>query len=313
MKIVFLDRSHLQCEEETFDYSPLEHLGQFQRVDVKTKEELVSAAQGAKVLITGKLQLPQEVLAKLDGVELILKAGTSCDKIDVAAANNYGITVANLPGYGGYAVAQSTWAMLMALVGSLLPYDQAVKANQWQQLQFRYPVTELRGKTLGIIGLGAISRQMVTFAHAFGMNVTIHTRFPDPSLNVTYVELPQIADADIVTIHCMLDKRTRGMVDRPFLKRMSPKAYLINTARAAIVDEEALIWAIAENQIAGAALDGFWQEPPDKDHPLFQYDNVLLTPHIAWAPIETRQGMIHALAELIQAYFSGNPRNIVTP
>ena len=314
MKIVFLDQSHLRKDGESFDFSALEKLGQFSLHDVRDHEDIMRVAADAEIVITGKCRLDRELLSRLRKTRLVLKAGTSCDKIDVAAARESDITVCNLPGHAEIPVAQNTFALLLSLAGSILPYDTAVKRNLWAECQYSFPSVCLSGKTLGIIGFGAIGRRVAALAEAFGMRILVHTRFPLPSPTVTYVRLREIAvESDFVSLHCMLSEKTKNLVNRDFLHQMKSTAYLINTARAGLVDEADLLRALNDRTIAGAAFDGFWQEPAPKDHPLFLQENFLITPHVAWAARETRQEMIESIAHTIASFQLGNPCNEVVP
>ena len=171
----------------------------------------------------------------------------------------------------------------------------------------------MQGKTLGLIGNSGISRQVAAIAKAFGMKVLMYSRYPEPE-NYEFVDLLNLAaQSDFVSVHSRLDSQTRGLLGAKFFATMRPTSYLINTGRAAIIDEQAFLEALRNKKIAGAAFDVFWQEPLPLDHPIFQFNNVILTPHMAWGSAETRQKMIGTLAEVIARFFAGNPIHLVDP
>lgn len=312
MKIVFLDRSTFQRSDESFDYSRIESLGQLITYDETPDSLLKERAGDADVVITIKNRLFSEQLNLLPKVRLICKAGSGYDAIDVREAKTRGIGVCNLPGYGNYMVAQWTWNLLMSLASNVRAYDREIRRNEdWNALSFSHRIVELKGKTLGLVGNSAIGRQVASWASAFDMKVLVYSRFPeknDENQNLEFVDLFTLAEqSDFVSIHSRLDQHTRGMIGREFLKRMRPTSYLINTARAAIVDQTALMESLTSKRIAGAAFDVFWEEPLSLEHPICKLDNVILTPHMAWGAFETRQRMIGMLGEAISGYFSGKP------
>lgn len=312
MKIVILDRRTMELAHEQFDYSGLRALGELVLFDYTREADLARHVAGADVVVVNQTPLTRENLGALTQARLICKAGTGFDNIDVEAARARGLTVCNLPGYGTFMVAQWTWGLLLALANSVGPYAAAGKEAGWAA-QFHHPITELRNKTLGLVGLGAIGMQVATWAQAFSMQVCVYrsTSAPCPP-GLLAVDLPTLAErSDFVSIHCRLNADTRGLVGESFLRRMKPTGYLVNTARAAIVDEGALIDALGRRAIAGAAMDVFWREPPPPGHPLLEADNLLLTPHMAWASPDTRQRVIDMLAQVIQSFVDGAPINVL--
>lgn len=312
MKIFFAETGHLQHESEALDYSSLRRLGELEAVDIRKPEEFARRGSGAEVLIIGRLPLTRESLSRFPNAKLIVKAGTGVEKIDLRAAHELGIRVANLSGYAAQPVGQATMAFILAFASSVPQYSEEVRKHRWRDVQFVHPMLLLPGTRLGIIGLGGISRRVIELAKPLGMEIHVATRYPDRSLDVEYVELDAIASkSDFVSIHCSLDDYTRGLVGEAFLAKMKKSAYLINTARAAVVDETAVVTALREGRIAGLAMDGFWREPPEAGHELFSMPNVIITPHITWAPLETRQWMIDEAASVIRDFFAGCPRNIV--
>jgi glycerate dehydrogenase len=311
MRIVFLDQGTFQRSDEYLDYSYLEKLGEFIVYDETSDAQLEERVQHADVVVTIGNDLFAKQLESFSHVKLICKAGSGYDRIDITTAKARGIGVCNLPGYGTYMVAQWTWNFILALASNSIAYDRDIRKKQnWDHLSFMHRITELRGKTLGLVGHSHIAKQVAAWALAFEMNVLVYSRFPDPTANknVKFVDLLSLAEqSDFVSIHARLDQQTRGMIGRDFMSRMRPSSYLINTARAAIVDENVLMEYLSTKKIAGAALDVFWQEPLPDHHPLYQLDHVILTPHMAWGSLETRQRMIEMLRDAIVGYFSGKP------
>jgi glycerate dehydrogenase len=314
MKIVILDKSTFQRFHEHIDYSALEALGELVSYSETADCELAERTRGADVVITIKNRLSSEQLEQFSSVRLICKAGSGYDAIDIAAAKKRGMGVCNLPGYGTYMVAQWTWTLLMALTANLFAYNRDMRrSDDWVNLSFLHPIGELQGKTVGFIGNSVIAQQVATWARAFQMKVLFNSRFPEPG-NPEYVDLSTLASqADFVSIHSRLDDQTRGLIGREFISKMRPSSYLINTGRAAIIEESALIDALQNKQIAGAALDVFWEEPLSLNHPLQHLENVILTPHMAWGSLETRQKMVGMLAEVITRYFQGDPLYLIEP
>jgi glycerate dehydrogenase len=312
MKILFAETGHMQHQDEVLDYSPFAAVGDLELADIRMAEDLVKKGSLAEVLVIGRLPLSRADLTAFPNLRLIVKAGTGVDKIDLIAARERNIPVMNLSGYGALPVAQATMAFILAFAGSLIQYDRDVKNSRWRDVQFTHPMSILSGKRLGIIGLGGISRRVIELSKCFGFHIQLYTRHPDPKLNVAYVDIQTLAKtSDFITVHCSLDSHTRGLIDADFLSLVKRTVYIINTARPAVIDEKAVVSALRENRIAGLALDGFWTEPPSKEHELFGYSNVLITPHVSWAPLETRQSMINEMAALIRDYKAGTLRNVV--
>ena len=302
----------MQHTDEVLDYSPFTAIGDLELADFRSPEELIKHSSHAEVLVIGRLVLSREALAAFPHLRLIVKAGTGVDKIDLAAARERNSPVMNLSGYGALPVAQATMAFILAFAGSLPQYDRDVRNSKWRDAQFTHPMTILNGKQLGIIGLGGISRRVIELSKYFGLKIQLYTRYPDPKLDVEYVDVQTLAKtSDFISIHCSLDNHTRSLINADFLSLVKKTVYIINTARSAVIEEKAVVVALRENRIAGLALDGFWAEPPDKGHELFGYSNVLITPHVSWSPLETRQSMINEMASLIRDFKVGILRNVV--
>ncbi|MBU3055543.1 2-hydroxyacid dehydrogenase [Pseudomonas indica] len=315
-RAVFLDHASLDLGD--LDLAPLRlafdelvlHSG-------STPDEVVERLQGAQVAISNKVPLNAETLAVCPELKLILVAATGTNNIDLIAARERGITVSNCQGYGTPSVAQHTLMLLLALATRLPDYQAAVRAGRWQQAaQFcllDFPIVELEGKTLGLLGHGELGGAVAQLAEAFGMRVLLgqlpgrpprEDRLPLDEL------LPQV---DALTLHCPLTEQTRGLIGAAELALMKPNAFLINTARGGLVDEQALADALRRGHLGGAATDVLTQEPPRDGNPLLAGDipRLIVTPHSAWGSREARQRIVGQLAENATAYFAGAPRRLV--
>jgi glycerate dehydrogenase len=254
-------------------------------------------------------------------LKLIAVAATGTDIIDKAAAAQCGVAVCNVPGYATQSVAQFTMALILQLASCACSYIGAVKAGAWQKSPvfslLSYPTMELRGKKLGIVGYGNIGRMVAQMARSFGMEVLVAARPGAPPLPADRPPLDlTLREADFVSLHCPLTPETANLINQQSLSLMKPTAFLINTARGALIDEAALVSALREKRIAAAALDVLTKEPPPADHPLIraaaELDNLLVTPHAAWSAREARERLLEEVTANIAAFFAGEPRNIVT-
>ena len=273
-------------------------------------EEILPRLAGAEIVVTKEL-----VLTFPDSVRLICEAGTGYNNIPLEAAKSKHIMVCNIPSYSSQRVAHTAIMLLLAL-SSNLQKQQAMLArgdhsNFTKALQVGH--TEVNGKTLGVIGAGAIGGKVIDIALALDMEVLVYARTPRPDReHVRFCTLDEVLrQADYLSLHCPLNDQTRHMIDAEALKKMKPTACLINTARGALVDEAALIAALEAGQIAAAGLDVQEVEPPAPDSKLYTLDNVILTPHMGWKGFETRQRLVAMLADNIRAYLAGSPINRV--
>ena len=307
MKIVFLDKQHFQQADEVFDYSLLNFLGTVVCYNTTTDEELFSRINDADIIILLKTQLPGSVIGNLKKTRLICKLGTGYDNIDVQTAKAVGIKVTNFPGYGESMVAQWTMTLMLMLAGNVLLYDKASRANQWQASQFMYPITEIHNKTLGIIGYGSIGKQVAKMAQVLGMKILVSTKYADNASNIGFVDKETIyRNSDFISLHSLLNDETRAMVDTKAFQMMKQSGYLINTGRAALVCKESLKTALESHTISGAAIDGFWQEPPEQNDPLLTLNNIIITPHVGWSSHETRQRLLQSVSHKIKDFIDGN-------
>jgi glycerate dehydrogenase len=307
LTILFYEPHHLG---DDLDFSPISNLG-----ELIMGESSLSPNKPLEInyLIAGNRIIDKEVLDKFPHLRAIVKAGTGVDQINLREARARGVDVINFPGYASEAVAQTTLMFMLALAGSLLPYNDLVRKYEWEKRFLTHPLILLRGKTLGIIGLGKISRRVIELAKAFFMEIILYTRYQDESLPISYVSLSELARrSDFVSVHSQLDNETRSLINVDFLSLVKKECFIINTARAAIINEEAIISALKEKRIGGLALDVFFTEPLKNDHPLLHFDNVLITPHNAWGQREVRECLVNSIASCIKSHSQNDLQSINT-
>lgn len=282
-------------------------------------EQIALHAAQANVVICNKTVLDDAVIAALPALELILVTATGVDNVDLGAAALRGIAVCNCRDYGTAAVAQHTLALMLALHARLGDYAQRVRAGEWSQAEdfslIDQPILEMQGRTLGIFGRGAIGSEVARLAAAFGMNV-LFAQLPGRPARPDTLPWPEVlARADVVSLHCPLTEGTRQLIDAEALAAMKPGAFLLNTARGALVDEAALAQALREGRVGGAGIDVLGQEPPRDGNPLLAagLPNLIVTPHNAWASRQARQRLVQQSAENLLAWRRGEPvRNVVS-
>ena len=272
--------------------------------DSTSEDKALSRLTGNEILMTSKCPITRELMENSPQLKYIGCTATGYNNIDVEAAADLGIAVTNIPAYSTDAVAQHTIALMLELSNHVGLHNASVQDGQWSDNEYfcywKKSVTLLTGKSLGIIGYGAIGKRVVQIARALGMEINIFSQDPAGAMK-----------SDFVSLHCPLTRENRHMVNTEFLVNMKPGAILINTARGGLVDERALADAIKAGFIAGAALDVLEQEPPAKDCPLIGLDNCIITPHIAWSPKEMRQAVIDILAENLESWLTGGMKNRV--
>ena len=272
--------------------------------DSTSEDKALSRLTGNEILMTSKCPITRELMENSPQLKYIGCTATGYNNIDVEAAADLGIAVTNIPAYSTDAVAQHTIALMLELSNHVGMHNASVQEGQWSDNEYfcywKKSVTLLTGKSLGIIGYGAIGKRVAQIARALGMEINIFSQDPAGAMK-----------SDFVSLHCPLTRENRHMVNTEFLVNMKPGAILINTARGGLVDERALADAIKAGFIAGAALDVLEQEPPAKDCPLIGLDNCIITPHIAWSPKEMRQAVIDILAENLESWLTGGMKNRV--
>ncbi len=315
MKLVILDD---ETAGQDLDWSGLITLGTARAYRHTTQEELIARVQDAEAIFTNKVPLDRATLALLPKLQYIGVTATGYDVIDLAAANEQGITVTNVPAYGTEAVAQQVFALILGLTRAAELHSQDVRAGGWTERDnWTYSiqaVVDLEGLTLGVLGYGRIGKAVARVGKAFGMKVLAYGRGP---LEDSNIESPAsieelFAQSDIVSLHCPLTPETQQLVNSSLLSHMKPTAYLINTSRGGLIQEHDLARALAQGRLAGAGLDVLSQEPPPADHPLLKAPHCLITPHMAWASRRARQRLVDTVGENFAAYLRGEPQNVVS-
>lgn len=316
MRIVFLDRSTFH-PDIVFDPAPVAG-GVWQDYATTAAGEVSIRLADAEVAVTNKVKLPGTLLETLPGLKLIAVAATGVDHVDLAAAARRGIAVCNVSGYAVHTVAEHVFTLLLALRRQLNRYAAAAVDGRWSRAGIfclqSWPIEELAGSTLGIVGAGANGAAVARLAKAFGMRVLLAERRGAASVRPGRVPCMQVlAEADAVSLHVPLTPETRHLMGAAELGYMKPTAVLINTARGGLVDETALLAALQAGRLAGAALDVLASEPPPPDHPLLRADlpNLIITPHIAWASRQAQQKLADEVVANIAAFQRGERRNLV--
>lgn len=318
MKMVILDGFTLNPGDQS--WKALEALGECQLYPRTSASQVVERAAGFDILITNKVPVSRESLSQLPELKYIGVTATGYNIVDAVAARERGVCVTNVPIYGTRSVAQFTFALILELAHHVGAHAVAVSAGEWARCPdfsfWKTPQVELEGRTPGIVGWGRIGRAVGALAAAFGMRVLVATRHSGQSLEggALSVSLETLfRESDVVTLHCPLTDSTRNLVNRDRLSLMKPGAWLINTSRGPLVDEEALAQALNEARLGAAALDVLAMEPPRADHPLFQARNCFITPHMAWATLAARRRLMDTVVENVRAFLAGEPRNVVNP
>lgn len=282
-----------------------------------TNAELIERIQGARVVVTKELPVSADLLSQFpDTVELIVEAGTGYNNIDLDAAKKKGITVCNIPAYSTERVAHTVIMMILNFASTMQQQigmlAKGNRSNFTKYLQVSH--TEVNGKTLGVVGAGHIGMEVIKVAKALGMNILVHTRTPKADGDgIRYVSLDELlANSDYITLHCPLNEQTKHLINKETIGKMKPNAVIVNTGRGPLINEADLCEALAAKRIAGAGLDVQEVEPPAEDSPLYTLDNVIITPHMGWKGLETRQRLVGIIRDNVQAFFKGEPINVVS-
>ena len=313
-RVVVVNASKMNYDH-ALDFSVLS--SDVQVYDDSTNAELIERIQGARVVVTKELPVGADLLSQFpDTVKLIVEAGTGYNNIDLNAAKERGITVCNIPAYSTERVAHTVIMMILNFastmqkqIGMLAKGD---RSNFTKYLQVSH--TEVNGKTLGVVGAGHIGMEVIKVAKALGMNILVHTRTPKADGDgIRYVSLDELLEnSDYITLHCPLNDQTKYIINKEAIGKMKTSAVIINTGRGPLINEADLCEALAAKRIAGAGLDVQEVEPPAEDSPLYTLDNVIITPHMGWKGLETRQRLVGIIRDNVQAFFKGEPINVVS-
>lgn len=316
MKTVILDGYTVNPGD--LDWTNVQELGATTIYDRTAPDEVLERAASAEALLTNKVVISAEIINQLPHLKYIGVLATGYNVVDIEAAKDRGITVTNIPAYSTDSVAQMTFAHLFNITNRVAHYGKQVRNLRWSQNKdFCYwdtKLMELSGKTMGIIGFGKIGMRVAEIALCFGMDVYVVTHrnatdLPD-GIQKTMLD-GVLAVSDVLSLHCPLNDKTRGIINRESLAKIKPGAILINTGRGPLVDEQAVADALCAGRLGGFGADVLCQEPPSADNPLFKAPNCYITPHTAWATPEARRRLIGIAADNIRAYLAGTPVNVV--
>jgi glycerate dehydrogenase len=316
-RAVFLDHTSLDLGD--LDLSALRNsFSDLQLCAQTTPDQVIERLQGASVAISNKIMLNAETLAACPELKLILIAATGTNNVDLDAARAHGITVSNCQGYGTPSVAQHTIMLLLNLATRLSDYQKAVGEGRWQQAKqfclLDFPIVELEGKTLGLLGHGELGGAVARLAEAFGMRVLLG-QLPGRPARADRLPLDELLpQIDALTLHCPLNEHTRNFIGTRELALMKPGAFVVNTARGGLIDEQALADALRSGHLGGAATDVLSVEPPTAGNPLLAGDipRLIVTPHNAWGSREARQRIVGQLTENAQGFFNGAALRVVS-
>jgi len=317
MKIVILDGYTLNPGD--LNWESLQSLGDVTVYDRSAPDQIVERAAKAEIVLVNKVVLSDAHLEQLPDLKYIGVMATGYNNVNVGAAKKQNIVVTNVKAYGPASVAQHTFGLLLALTNHLELHSQSVRNGDWAASQdfcyWKTPLIELAGKTLGLVGLGDIGSKVADIAKAMGMNVIAYRKNPGKSEDngITMVTLDALfEDSDVISLHCPLTEETRELINTTRLGQMKSSAFLLNTGRGPLINEQDLAGALQKGTIAGAGLDVLSTEPPAADNPLLSAPNCIITPHIAWASFEARKRLLQMVADNISAFINGNPTNVVS-
>ncbi len=317
MKIVVLDGYAMNPGDLTWSW--LKKYGTYTVYDRTEAQQAVERIGDAEAILINKVPITEDLMNSCPNLRYIGVNATGYNVVDISYAHKKGITVTNVPGYSTSAVAQQVFAFILAFSNRVTEHNDSVYNGDWIACpDFTYwktPLCELEGKILGIIGFGAIGKKTAIIAQAFGMKVLFHSRRKESADSIPSVEYCSkeelFAKSDFISLHCPLTNETKNLINKDTIALMKKSAFLINTARGGLIDEAALQNALIEKRIAGFAADVLSEEPMKKDNPLYRAPNTIITPHIAWASLETRTRLMSIVEENIKLFLSGKPLNVV--
>lgn len=314
MKITVLDGNALNPGD--LSWSSVERLGALTVYPRTSPEEVASRIGDSDAILLNKINITEEILSKCPNLKYIGVQATGYNVIDLKACRKHNVIVTNVPSYSTSGVAQMVFAYITEFASRTSVHNASVKNGDWVKCQdfcyWKVPLVELEGKTLGIYGYGSIGRRVAQIAKAFGMKVIVCTRTPKPDIENPVDFSTLLNDSDFITLHAPLTDKTREVINKTTLALMKKSAYLINTARGPLVNEKDLAEALDKGTIAGYAADVVSEEPMKESNPLLKAKNTIITPHIAWAAVETRQRLIDIVAQNLKCWIQGKPQNVVS-
>ena len=315
MKIVILDSETVSRNDVSLEC--ITSLGDCTVYGFTPNDEIADKIGDADAVICNKCLITEEVFERCPNLKYVGLFATGYNNVDTASATRHGAVVCNVPAYSTNSVAQHTFALILNHFNKIREYADEVDNGAWVNYKlfsyFGIPTYELGGKTLGIVGYGDIGKRVAQIAKAFGMNVLAYTRTPARvDENAKPCSLDELLEtSDVVTLHCPLTEQTRELINKHTLSKMKPTAYLVNTSRGGVINERDLADALNSGTIAGAGIDVLTLEPMQEDCPLRSCKNCTITPHIAWAPKQTRERLLTIVADNIKHYIDGKPQNVV--
>ena len=317
MKIVVLDGYTLNPGDNPWD--ELAALGKITVYDRSEPSQIFARVEGAEIVVTNKVPLSSEIIGAFDSLRFIAVSATGYDIVDIEAAAEKGVPVSNVPVYGTETVAQYVLALVLELARRPALHDEAVRQGEWNAQPYwsfwKTPLIELAGKTMGIVGFGRIGRRIGELAAAFKMNVAAYDPYHGDTpgyASFDWMNLEELFEqSDFISINSNQTEDNIGFVNRRLIGLMKKTAFIINTSRGSLVNEEDLAEALNNEKIAGAALDVVSKEPIEPDNPMLSAKNVILTPHIAWAALDARKRLMKETVENVKAFLAGKPQNVV--
>lgn len=314
MKIFILDKNTVSFGDVNF--KEIEELGKVTYFNKLPPEEIIERCRGAEAILVNKSVMSEEIISAIPTLKYIGSFATGYNNIDLAACKKYGVTFCNAPAYSTHAVAQHAISLMLSFAGNTHRYISSVKNGDWilsdSFSYYAYPQYEVYGKTFAVIGYGEIGRAAAKIAEALGMNVIVNTRTVPK--NCPYEVVPKeeaFKRADYLSLHCPLTEETKEIVNKKSLSLMKNSAVIINTARGGLINEKDLAEALKDGKIRGACLDVAAKEPMSADNPLYKLNNCIITPHVAWLPVETRERLIHTVADNLKSFINGAPKNVI--
>lgn len=313
MRVVILDAKTLTNDD--IDFSVFDEFGEVTIYDYTKYDEIAERVKDSEIILCNKCIMNEETLKNAGNVKYIGLFATGYNNVDIEYTNERNITVCNAGSYSTNAVAQHVFALILEHYNKVGEYNKFVKDGGWihsEKFSPFKPMKEMDGRTLGIVGYGSIGKKVAKIAQAFDMKVLAYNRSPKKDESVQFVEMDELLEkSDIVSIHCPLNSDSEKMCNKEFFEKMKDGALFINTSRGGVVDEQALIDAVKSKKISGAGLDVVAVEPMEKHEEILDIDNIIITPHSAWAPVETRTRLVEIVKNNIKKWVAGDPVNVI--